>query len=91
MSGDSGKEVKASEDSNQEVATKVTDSKTKARSRVLIKHSDRNLKKRIYLAKTTVFGNMGLNIVFHTKLKAHCVSFLTTCPVPISSREIMFI
>ena len=72
VSGDSGKEVKASEDSNQEVATKVTDSKTKARSRVLIKHSDRNLKKRIYLAKTTVFGNMGLNIVFHTKLKAHC-------------------
>ena len=44
VSEDSGKEVKASEDSNQEVATKVTDSKTKARSRVLIKHSNRNLK-----------------------------------------------
>ena len=58
MSGDSGKEVGASEDSSQEAAAKVTDSKTKARSRVLIKHSDRNLKKRIYLANTTVFGNM---------------------------------
>ena len=31
MPGDSGKEVEASEDSDQEVATKVTDSKTKAR------------------------------------------------------------
>ena len=30
--------------SDQEVATKVTDSKTKARSRVLIKHLDSNLK-----------------------------------------------
>ena len=29
VSEDSGKEVKASEDSNQEVATKVADSKTK--------------------------------------------------------------
>ena len=44
VSEDSGKEVKASEDSNQEVATKVTDSKTKARSGVLIKHLDSNLK-----------------------------------------------
>ena len=44
MSGDSGKEVEASEDSDQEVATKVTDSKTKARSGVLIKHLDSNLK-----------------------------------------------
>ena len=44
MSGYSGKEVEASEDGNQEVATKVTDSKTKARSRVLIKHLDSNLK-----------------------------------------------
>jgi len=32
VSGDSGKEVEASEDCDQEVATKVTDSKTKARS-----------------------------------------------------------
>ena len=44
MPGDSGKEVEASEDSDQEVATKVTDSKTKARSGVLIKHLDSNLK-----------------------------------------------
>ena len=43
VSEDSGKEVKASEDSNQEVATKVTDFKTKARSGVLIKYSDSNL------------------------------------------------
>ena len=43
-SGDSGKAVEASEDSNQEVATKVADSKTKARSGVLIKHLDSNLK-----------------------------------------------
>ena len=43
VSGDKGK-VEASEDSNQEVATKVTDSKTKARSRVLTEHSDSNLK-----------------------------------------------
>ena len=42
-SGDRGK-VDVSEDSNQEVATKVTDSKTKTRSRVLIKHLDSNLK-----------------------------------------------
>ena len=40
---DRGK-VDASEDSNQEVTTKVTDSKTKARSGILIKHSDSNLK-----------------------------------------------
>ena len=44
VSGDSGKEVEASEDCDQEVATKVTDSKTKARSRVLIKYLDSNLK-----------------------------------------------
>ena len=44
--------VEASKDSNQEVATKVSDSKTKARSRVLIKHLDSNLKQRIYLVKT---------------------------------------
>ena len=44
VSGDSGKEVEASEDSDQEVATKVTDSKTKARSGVLIKHLDSNSK-----------------------------------------------
>ena len=43
VSGDSGKEVETSEDSDQEVATKVTDSKTKARSGVLIKHLDNNL------------------------------------------------
>ena len=41
--GDRGK-VDVSEDSNQEVTTKVTDSKTKARSGILIKHSDSNLK-----------------------------------------------
>ena len=40
VSGDSRKEVGASED----VATKATDSKTKARSGVLIKHLDSNLK-----------------------------------------------
>ena len=44
LSGDSGKEVEASEDSDQQVATKVTVSETKARSRVLVKHSDSNLK-----------------------------------------------
>ena len=44
VSGDSAKEVEASEDSNQDVATKVADSKTKARNRVLIKHLDSNLK-----------------------------------------------
>ena len=42
-SGDRGK-VDASEDSNQEVATNVTDSKTKPRSGVLIKHSGSNVK-----------------------------------------------
>ena len=44
MSGDSGKVVEASEDSDQEVATKVTDFKTKARSGVLITHLDSSLK-----------------------------------------------
>ena len=44
LSRDSGKEVGASEDSDQEAAAKVTDSKTKARSGVLIKHLDSNLK-----------------------------------------------
>ena len=44
VSGDSRKEVEASEDSDQQVATKVTVSETKARSRVLVKHSDSNLK-----------------------------------------------
>ena len=44
VSGDSGKAVEASEDSDQQVATKVTVSKIKARSRVLVKHSDSNLK-----------------------------------------------
>lgn len=39
------------------------------------------------MAKTIVFVNIELNISFNTKLKAHCISFLTTCPVPISSRE----
>ena len=48
LSGDSGKEVEALENSDQEVATKVTDFKIKARSGVLIKHSDSNLKYRIY-------------------------------------------
>lgn len=43
-SGDSGKEIEASEDSDQEVATKVTDPKTRARSGVSVKHSDSNLK-----------------------------------------------
>jgi len=44
LSGDSGKEVEALENSDQEVAKKVIDSKTNARSGVLIKHSDSNLK-----------------------------------------------
>ena len=44
MSGDSGKEAEASEDSGQEVAVKATGFKTKTRSRVLIKHLDSNLK-----------------------------------------------
>ena len=44
--------VEASQDSNQEVATKVADSKTRPRSRVLMKHLDSNLKQRIYLVKT---------------------------------------
>ena len=44
MSADSRREVEASGDRGQEVATKVTDSETKARSRVLIKHLDSNLK-----------------------------------------------
>ena len=26
-----------------------------------------------------MFNNMHLNIIFHTKLKAHCISILTTC------------
>lgn len=34
-----------------------------------------------------MFTNMELNVVFHTKSKAHCLSFLTAYPVPISSRE----
>ena len=38
-----------------------------------------------------MFGNMELNIIFHTKLKAHCISFLTTFPVPILLREVNFI
>ena len=28
--------------------------------------------------------NMKLNIIFHIELKAHCISFLTICPIPIS-------
>ena len=51
-------EFVVSEDSNQDVATKVADSKTKARSRVLIKHLDSNLKKRIFLAKTELCSTM---------------------------------
>ena len=51
VSENSRKELEASEDRDQEVATKITDSKTKARSRVLIMHSDCNLKQRIYVAK----------------------------------------
>lgn len=43
-SGDSGKETETSGDSDQEVAAEATDSKTKARSRVLAKHLDSNLK-----------------------------------------------
>ena len=39
-----GKEGGASKDSDQEAATKVTDSKTKARGGVLIKHLHSNLK-----------------------------------------------
>ena len=54
-SGDNGK-AEASEDSSQEVATKVTDSKTKARSGVLTKHSGSNLKQRIYLTKTKLWS-----------------------------------
>ena len=44
VSGDSGKEAEAPEGSGQEVATKVADSKTKARRGVLIKLLDSNLK-----------------------------------------------
>ena len=33
-----------------------------------------------------MFSNVELNIIFHTKLKAHCISFLTTCQSP-SLRE----
>ena len=39
----------------------------------------------------TMFSNIELNIIFHTRLKAHCISFLNTCPVPISLREKSFI
>ena len=35
----------------------------------------------------TMCSNMELNIIFHTKLKAHCISFLTTFLVPISLRD----
>ena len=38
------REIEASADRDQEVATKVTDPKTRARSGVLIKHLDSNLK-----------------------------------------------
>ena len=38
---------------------------------------------------STILNNMELNIIFHTKLKAHYISFLTTCPL--ASREISFI
>ena len=38
-----------------------------------------------------MFINVELSIIFHIKLKACCISFLTTCPVPISSREKSFI
>ena len=38
---------------------------------------------------STMLNNMELNTIFHTKLKAHCISFLTTCPL--ASREISFI
>ena len=44
MSGEGRKEGEASGDSDQEVATNVTDSKTKPRSGVLIKHSGSNVK-----------------------------------------------
>ena len=37
-SGDSGKAVETSGDSDQEVAAGITDSKTKARNGVLVKH-----------------------------------------------------
>ena len=40
---DYGGKKRVSEDSDQEVAMKITDSKTKARSGVLIKHLDGNL------------------------------------------------
>ena len=44
VSGDSGKEVGASADSDREAAAKVTDSETKTRSGVLIKLLGSNLK-----------------------------------------------
>ena len=89
--GDSGKELGASGDSDQDVATKATDSKTKARSGVSIKHLDSNWSRGFIGKNRTMFSNVELNIIFHTKLKTHCISFLTTCPVPISSREKSFI
>ena len=58
VSGNSGKEVEAGGGytSNR--------FQNKARSRVLIKHSD------LFGKNRTMFSNMELNIIFHTKLKA---------------------
>ena len=70
VTGDSRKEVEASEDRDQEVATKVTDSKTKARSRVLILHLDCNLKQRIYVAKKNYVQQHGTGHYFSYKVKS---------------------
>ena len=52
------------------MATKVTDSKTKARSGVLIKHLDSNLKQRIYLAKQNYVQQCGLEHYFSYKVES---------------------
>ena len=34
-----------------------------------------------------MFGKAELFIIFHTKLKTHCISFLTACPAPIFQKK----
>ena len=70
VSGDSGKEVVASRDSSQEMTTKITNSKTKTRSGVLIKNSSHNLKQRCIWQKQNYVQQHGTEHYFLYKVKS---------------------
>ena len=91
VSGDNEKEGEAAEDSDQEMGTKVT-FQNKGQEQSFNKAFGQQFEVGDLFGKNrTMFSKVELNVTFHTKLKARCISFLTTCPVPISSREKSFI